>query len=75
MGPELVLTRESLDCFSSELWAVCWAEALWPQAVLQSPGGYVPGTCTQVGTKPSLSLTLGAPWLLSGSDGQVLPGR
>ena len=36
VDPELVLTRESLDLFSSELWAVCWAEALWPQAVLQS---------------------------------------
>ena len=46
MDPELALMRESLDLFSSELWAVCWAEALWPQAVLQSPGGS--GTCTRM---------------------------
>lgn len=44
MDPELVLMRESLDLFSSELWAVCWAVALWLQAVLQSLGGSVPGT-------------------------------
>lgn len=46
VDPELALMRESLDLFSSELWAVCWAEALWPQAVPQSPGGS--GTCTRM---------------------------